>query len=424
MLLMPVILCDHTTKSDAMHDSIKKVFDSECDTLDIDAKLIKRIQNFQVGFVNKNADHIAFFGGNLLGVQVVRFTDGDRDRWFDEILEVVEGPLDERLLALPLVNAEFHVSSDTMNLSCVWLAHAIFNSKALSDKQKHDAIIDVILVLQYKFLTSRLFRHFRYPADRAVAEATYAQLSYKYAIKIHGSWSALLNARAEDIMSENSIHYKTITHMDDDAQVIYMLNDTQGRIRDLLKNIYDVFLTVHKQGGKVLSVSSVIEHDGVEILKDRSKNLLAYGRYLNSIISDRNSFIREELVQIIEKLMHTMPPRLFMETLEFMSTNYRQAGATEIEEVLNETLVHSFDYLSENRNAVKNTADLPGLLGRLRGVYMSSRSTDPTLFSLREKVEKIVKQATGNKSESIVSSVRTGVLLYLVLRAFTMKHYS
>lgn len=407
-----------------MDKSVKGVFNDECARLEIGVKLVKRLNAYQLGFVNKNEDHIKFFGGNLLGVQVVRFTEWDRDRWFNEILEVVPGPLEERLLDLPTINADFHVSSDTMNLSCVWLAHAVSTSLKLTEQQKHDALIDIFLILQYKYLTSRLFRLFRYPADPATAEATYAQLSYKYDLKVHGSWYAMFRARAESIIAKESIHYRTINVMDDDFKIVYMLNDTQGRIRDMLKNMYGVFMLVHNQKIRITTTSAVIEHDGVEILKDKSKNLLAYGRYLNAIVTDKNSFIREELVAIIEKLMHTMPPKLFRETLAWMSLNYRQNGAGLIEESLNETLIHSFDYLSHNRDLVRNNSDLAGLLAKLRGVYMSSRSTDPILFSLREKVEKIVKQATGNKNGSVIASVRTGVLLYTVLRAMTMKHYT
>lgn len=407
-----------------MDVSIKGVFESECAALSIDTQLAKRLHLYTVGFAHKNQDHIEFFGGNLTGVQVVRFTDADRDQWFSEILQADEGALEERLLALPTVNADFNVSSDTMNLSCAWLMHALLVSKKLSDHQRHEAMIDVALVLQYKFLTSRLYRHFKYPADRAVAEATYAALTYKYAIKQYGSWAAVLQARAEEIIGPNGLHRKAIETMNPDTAVIYLLNDTQGRIRDMLKNIYDVFLQVHRQGIKISSTSSLVEHDGVEILKDKSKNLLAYTRYINSIITDRNSFIREELVTVIEKQMKTMPPRLFRESLEWMSINYRQTGAGMIEELLNETLVHSFDYLAENRSLVRNSTDLASLLTRLRGVYMSSRSTDPALFSLREKAEKIVKLATQNKNTSVIAAVRTGILLYLIARAYSMRYYS
>lgn len=412
-----------------MDKTIKGVFDGECSRLEIGPKLIARLHQYQVGFVNKNEDHINFFGGNLLGVQVVRFTPTDHDRWFDEIVEVDNVPLQEQLLALPTVNPEERglksafISSDAFNLSCVWLAHAISDSKHLTPAQKEQGMIDAMLVLQYKFLTSLLYHYFHYPTDTATAEATYAQLSNKFAIKQYGSWMALLRARAEAIIAKNSIHFQTILKMDDDNDVTYMLNDTQGRIRDTVKNIYAVFDQVHKQGIRISSVSSIIEHDGVEILKDRSKNLLAYGRYINEVIADKNSFVREELTGIIEKLMYTMPPRLFHMTLGWMSDNYRAPG-THVEEMLTETLVHSFDYLADHRSLVNNSSDLPGLLTKLRGVYMSSRSTDPALFSLRNKAEKIVRQATGNKNNSIIASVRTGVLLYIVLRSFTMRHYT
>jgi hypothetical protein len=407
-----------------MNAFVKAVFDDECAKLEIGPKLVKRLNAYQEGFVNKNEEHIQFFGGKLLGVQVVRFTEWDKDKWFNEILEVVEEPLADRLLALPTINAEFHVSSNTMNLSCVWLAHAIFISKNLSDQEKHAAMIDIFLVLQYKYLTSRLTRHFQYPADPATAEATYAQLSYKFDIKVYGNWHATLRARAEAIIAKTSIHYHTIATLDDDFKVVYMLNDTQGRIRDMLKVMYNVFINVHNNKIRISTTSAVVEHDGVAMLKDKTQNLLAYGRYINSIITDKNSFIREELMSIVENLMHTMSPKLFRETLIWMSSNYRQNGAGLIEEVLNETLIHSFDYLSHNRDLVRNVSDIGGLLSKLRGVYMSSRSTDPVLFSLRGKAEKIVKQATRKDNVSIIASVRTGVLLYIVLRAMTMKHYT
>lgn len=407
-----------------MPDSIKTVFEQECSKLEIGPKLVKRLDIFQRGFVNKNEDHISFFGGHLLGVDTVRWMPQDRDRWFEEILEADEISLEENLLALPTVNADFHVSSDTTNLSCAWLTHAIYASKDIKPEDKHEAMIDVMEVLQYKFLTSRLFRLFRYPADPKIAEAMYAQLTYRFAIKQHGTWAKFFRARSEDIIAKDSIHAKTIANFDNDGDIVRMLNDIQGRIRDMLKNLYGELLRVRDQGDRIVTTSQVIEHDGEAILKDKTKNVLAYGRYLNSIVTDKHSFIREELVQVIEKLMYTMPPRLFMLSLEYMSNNYRQARASEVEDVLNEVLIHSFDYLSQNRAVIRSERDLPGLLSKLRGVYQSSRSTDTDLFSLREKTETIVKHATGSKNPSVIASVRTGVLLYLVARAFSMHHYT
>jgi hypothetical protein len=273
-------------------------------------------------------------------------------------------------------------------------------------------------------LTSRLYQHFKYPAEKATAEATYAALSGRFLIKQYGTYGAVLKARAEDIISEEGIHYDKFVKMDDDDKVVDLLNDVQGRIRDMIKNIYDVFLRVHHQGDRIISTSSVVEHDGAEILRDKTKNLAAYGRYINSIVTDKNSFVREELVNIIVKIMDTMPESLFRTTLEYMSDNYRQRGAGEIEEILHDAIVHSFDYIQDHRELVNKNTDLAFFIGRLRGVYMSSRSTDVALFALREKTEKLVQRATHNRNESVIASVRTGVLLYVVLRAFTMRYYT
>lgn len=407
-----------------MAKQIADVFNEACKGLVIDVNFIKKLSLYRLRWVQKNPDHIEFFGGNLLGVQVVRFTDTDRDQWFDEILHVDQHHLTEELLQLPSVNSDFKVSSDTMNISCAWLLHAIYVSPKIDKAMKHQGMMDVALVLQYKFLTSRLFRHFRYPADRETAEATYASLSNKYAIKQLGSWNAVLNQRSEDLLSPEGLHFNAIVKMDHDPDVIYLLNDTQGRIRDMLKNIYDVFLTIHHQGVRIQSTSSIVDYDGDAMLKDKNGNLLKYTRYLHALVTDKGSFVRDELFGIIEKLMYTTPPRLFRETLYWISDNYRQSGAKKIEDLLNEVLIHAFDYLSEDRATMSSHPDLPTLLARLRGVYTSSRSIDPALFSLREKAEWCVKQATGNKNESVIASVRTAVLLYIVARTMTMTYYT
>lgn len=408
-----------------MPESIKSIFDDECSALKVDARFAKALHLYQVAFVNKNREHIEFFGGHLLGVQTVRFITADRSRWFEEVLHVEEGPLSTRLSQLEVIDYDNRIiGSDTMNLSTVWLLHAILHSKFLSDKVKHDAMVDAMLVVQYKFFTSLLGHYFKFVADPAVAEATYASLSGRFLIKQYRSWYDLFRARAEEIIKKDGIHFAKFDKLNDDEDIQYMLNDVQGRVRDIIKNIYAEFMIVHKQGTRILSTSAVVEHDGAEILRDKTKNLTAYTNYIHSIVTDRNSFVREELVDVICSGMQTMPESLFRKTLEYMSDNYQHRQSKDIEEILNKTLIHSFDYLADNRELVSKNTDLALLLSRLRGVYTSSRSTDPALMDMRETMERIVGRATNNRNMSVIASIRTGVLLYIVLRSFTMRHYT
>jgi hypothetical protein len=374
--------------------------------------------------VAKNDQHLEFFGGNLTGVHTVRFVEDDRDRLFSEVLEADDRTLEERLHSLKTVNPEWKVSSDVFNISSAWLIHAFCTSKHLDEEQRFEGMVRVCQYLQYKFLTSRLFQLFRYPADKEVAAATYAQLTYKFALKVHGSWGKCLRARAEAVCGPESIWRQQIEQFDEDYGVTLMLNDVQGRIRDMLKNIYGVFLKVHEEGGRIKSTSATIESDGEVILKDRSKSLGHYTRYIRSVIPDRNSFIRQELLDVICDVMDTMPPRLLTTTLEWASLNYAHLHDNHVEAAVDLVMEHAFDYFAEHREFLRSAGDLPGMLSKLRGAYMSSRSTDQRLFALRSLVEGIVREATNVRNDSLIAATRTGFMLYVVLRAFTMKHYA
>ena len=232
-----------------------------------------------------------------------------------------------------------------------------------------------------------------------------------------------MEARSDSLISKESTHYKTFIDYNDDEMVIRAINDSQNRIRDMIKNIYGTMLKIKLQGEKVRTTSMLVEHDGEQILKDKTKSLTIYTRYMHSIVSDQYSFIKQEILDVIEKLVHTAPPKLVLQTLEWMSVNHRHVGSKEVEDLIEKTIIHSFTHLSENRNVMRQTNDLVGLLTTLKGIYTSSKSTDPALMEIREIAEKIIKKATTTKNNSAIASVRTAVLLYIITRAFTMTHY-
>lgn len=416
----------------ANKDTIKSTFENRM-RFEIDGAFVKRLHEYRLGFANRNEDHVKFFAGNLLGTETVRFTATDYANWFTDILEMDDIALEDELLALPIINDSrtkagnlFAVATNTFNLSCVWLVHAILNSKILTPAAKQEAAIDVLMVLQYRFITSLLFNYFKYVVNRDLAETTYASLSLKFDIKKYGSWGALIRARAEDVVSKGSIHRKTLETFLPELKVFYVLSDMQGRIRDTIKNIYRVMYEVRETGGAVLisSVSSVSVFEGEEVLKDKSHSLSKYTNYLTEVISDKDSFIKQDLVGVIENLLPAMSPKLFNQTLLYLNSHYRGNQIIELQKYLSDVLVHSFTYFKDHKANMRSNIDLTGLLTRLRGVYQAPRSSDPALLDLRDLTVEYVGLATGNRNSNTVSAVRTGVLLYLVARAVTMQHYT
>jgi hypothetical protein len=407
-----------------MSATIKSVFAGLTAPIAIDVNFIKRIRDYAQAFTNRSEDHIEFFGGNLIGVHPIRFRPTDREHWFDDVLQIDDLQLQDELHALPTIDIKRIVASDVMNHSCIWAMYAIANSPHLSPAQKLQGTIDAVLVLQYKFLSSIMAHHFKYPADPTIARATYDALSLKFSLKVCGSWGALLLQRAHDIVGHDSIHYNTYHTLNDDGAVIYMINDIQGRLREITKSITAVFYRVKESDSRSLTTRSTTEIDGIVIVKDVNRNVSNYIRYAHEVVDDKQSFIKDELVKIVSDAMHTMPPRLLVESLSWMSVNHRTSAGKEIDRLLDETLIYAYNLVANNRNMQGSRSNLVNMLVKLRSLYMASRMSDPTLIQTRDLSEMVVRQAVNSRNSTVVASLRTGLQLYIVLRTFTKSYYS
>lgn len=105
---------------------LKKFFDTQLPNLIASKTLADRLLEFQIKFVTKNQDHMEFFGGNLTGVQVVRFTPADMDKFFIDVLEVDEDEIREGLYVLPVIHKDRKVASDAFNNICMYVIHFVF----------------------------------------------------------------------------------------------------------------------------------------------------------------------------------------------------------------------------------------------------------------------------------------------------------
>lgn len=416
-----------------MSDLIRPALDEYFADLPIDAKLMNRVLQYENAFVNKNGDHIDFFGGHLMGVQVVRFDPRDRNHWFDDVLEVNEESLEEVLSSLyvmngrtpePVINKDHIVRSDTMNISCGYIIYRFLNTDKLPIDKRLKAARAVLSIMLYKFLTSLLWNYFKYPANPAVAEATYNALSLKFGLKREGNWKKYLDSRANITVSPEGTHWNTLNKMSDDEKFLYFIADTQGRIRGTTISIYAIFDRMNRAGIKIQSTSSVMEYSGEEILKDKTRTFQPEIRYIGEVVSDKESFIKPELVNIIQKSVSSVSPDQLKTTLTWMSSNVNYGRDDIVNQFITKTAIYSFNYLAQNPKLIKGKRDISGILYRLRGSFTSSRSVDPDLMELREMGEKIAGFATGSRNASLLSGIRTAIMLYVMGRILSRSYYT
>ncbi|WJJ55208.1 hypothetical protein [Xanthomonas phage RTH11] len=402
-------------------ETFKSIFNDASPDFVVDVKLIQRLREFERAIVNRNEDHIAFFGGQLTGVHPMRFRPTDRDRWFAEVLEIDDLLIEEGIKRLPH-DQTWVRANDAFNQSCIWLTHRIMTSN-LSPALKEEGATLTIQIMQYKLMGSLLHNFWQYPADQGTAQATLAAMSRKYLIKTSKSWYDLLEKRAKDMVSTRSVHRRAYMEMRSDDDVIKMINDIQNRLKELIKSISKVFYDLHAKGVRVNSEKSVREIDGTVVLQDRTKQFSTFIRYLHGVMDDPKSFIRDELVDVIADGMHTMNPRHLVETLEWMSRNRMVPRHEYITELADESLIYAFDLISSDRSLYNARGGLTPLIAKLRSMYMASRMSNESLLKTKELSERVVTQAIKTKNDSVIASVRTGVQLYLVLRAMAMQYY-
>lgn len=405
--------------------SIKDVLDEHFNTVKFNKELAEKIYRFQIGFINKNEQHLAFFGGNLIGVHTVRFTPKDESIYYYEVLNIDPSVIYDDLDDVKAVNKNFNVSSDVFNIISVYIIYRFLNSVYLSDKQKEFGAHQAALIQYYRILTGRLAHYFKYPLDEESAKQVYANLSYKFLIKKLGSWQAYLNYRATELLNPKLSHRKTLEKFNDDIAIIKMINDIHGRINEMIQPIYREMIKVKNEQMRVYSNSSIdIDTDGVEIHRDKIHGLNNYISYITNIIPDKQTFIKPELIGIILKIMPTAQEHVFLNLLNKLSELITDKKHDYINDLVSMTIVHSYNYLKTDSTVLKNTHDLPGFLSRLRGAYLSSRSENEELINLRKLGKKFVVEITKSNNEAAISANRTSLFLYLCLRTYTKHYYS
>jgi hypothetical protein len=418
-----------------IHDYLALTFAELGKHIQFNTALVHRIHMFERTFQGRNSDHVEFFGGPLMGVHPIRFLQLDRDTWFMDVLHLDELELHDRLEKLPEVNDQWFGgvrASDSMNLTCIWVLHEIAKSEHLSPTEKKEGMVDTLLILQYKFLSSLMAHYYKYPADKATMEAAYAAMTLRYALKKAGSWNVMLRERAEEIISASGIHKVTYTKFNNDKDIANMVQDIQGRLRKIVQSMTELFYQIRAQGGKIGTDKLVSEIDGEKVLQDKSRHFSSYLRYIHGVMDDPRSFIRQELVELIVDMHNTCDPRRLVESLEWCSINQHEKMARwepktkhgYVEEYVDEVLLYVFQMIAAKQANITKGSGIGPLLAQLRTLYMASRMSDTSLLKAKEMGDNIIEASVSSRNVAVLSSTRTGMALYLVLRCLAKDHYS
>lgn len=388
----------------------------------IDTKWATTLKRYMFNFTTRKVgitDYGEFFGSPYLGLQKITFTTADRNEWFTDIWDVDEEELKENLHECKWVNKDWAVTGDVFNLTIPYLLWKIQQSKQLPSGMKREAQIIVLFMYHCKCITSMIHNDYPYLAKPEIVYETYNRLSLKYDIKKYESWRALFLARAEYILSPTTgIHYKTFMTMNDDKKIIYMVGDIQDRLRGLVNDINKVFHDVKNRTNIMqLDKAHVNMEEGMTV-KEIAKQVNVYKNYAKQILSAPTGFYRDEYADIIVKKIDNAPKDKLERILKEFPGNYQAKNkrGQYYQEFVDEVLTHLFEYLTNNR--IKQT-NLREVINRMAGTYASPRNQNESVLKMRAMGDDIVQDLTGIRTRVTYSSLRTALMLYIVLRVLT-----
>ncbi len=93
----------------------------------------------------------------------------------------------------------------------------------------------------------------------------------------------------------------------------------------MVKKIWAVFAEIRQMDARIVSTGGTIELDGKIVVRDVQTTLAPYKKYIAKVVTERNSFIKTDLIQIVGSAMHTMPEAVLFD---------EQARAGRVEGVL------------------------------------------------------------------------------------------
>ena len=397
--------------------TLLEIFDKAFIDTKFDHSLAKALYGYQVGFINEDINHLEFFGGNLLGAQTVRFKDKKVIAFFD-LVDVDFITLTEALLKAKDINQNYKISSDVLNLTLMYVIHRFMISD-LSPEQKDRALYDCGLIFFYRCIAALISHYFKYTADPKIVQAAYANLSNRFLIKKLGSWYAVMDYRAKDLVNPSGLHYQTLLEFNNDLEVVYCINDAQSRVRDIIKGYYVEFVKANESGVGISHTTSfyIDGETNDEKLKDKTGSLVYTIEAMLSIVRDPHAWLQPELVDLIVKMNKNTSYKTLYGVLAYISDSANRMDTYQSTDLfIRGVIIHSYNLITNNCGALPRT-DYFGILGILKNFYLSSRSDDEHLLALRERGEAIVRATVGvESSDSLIMATRLSVILYITLR--------
>lgn len=396
-----------------MFKTLKEVFDIHGLTK-VDIDIYKKIQVFRIGWTQKAPEYIDFLGSKLTGVHPIRFSTRDEDMFFVDIFNIDQPSLTEDLWATKGIDKNKKVTSNPLYITLVYLMHLTITSREIG-KHREDMLRELYFIFGYKVISSLFTHYFKFTVDPSTALAVNERLSNKFIIKKVNNWQELFEYRALDVLPKG-LHYLRLNRLDVD-ETNRIISDMQGRLRDMLKNIYIILMEVKDSNDRLVSRSNIeMTEDGASI-KDNTNRPDRYVNYMLSIIDNPSDFIDDDMIYLLNNSYKNLNSKDIYTTLEFMSDN----NFKDRNKIIENIIISSISYLNIKGIHSDYNKHMLDVIKYLKGYFISSSVRDKVILDTKKELLNLVKKLPVTKVNWNYTGLVTYAIIYIFIRSVVSK---
>lgn len=409
------------------YQNLKEIFDEYCH-VSIDKKFLERITKWRNKFYSKNSEHVGFFSSASFGLYIPKWTSEEDDEWLTEIIGIDEEEIADYVYELPSINKDFQVSSNILSISFIYLMHKATVNKSLSSVDNDKVRKTLMEVLVARYMTSIMYKYFyRGKTSPEVSTEVFERLSKRFDLKVAGNWKNWIEMKAEgfvlgdDQRQDAKYAKQEVFQRFEDELVVRKLNSVKSQLNKAAIEINSVFRQVLEDQDKIASKSALsMSVDGLylaDLVRDQTK----YLHYQDAIFIDKNTFIKEDLLAVIEQSMPTISSNIFRGALEWILDNQMESKyKRKIMEVRHDILIYAIQLIKDEN---LHTNDLVQVGYRLRQNILSGKNNDRTVLKVRKMIDEFIVKFRPQSKGKLVSLERSAIMIYIVLRTLAMNYY-
>lgn len=375
-------------------------------------------------------DHPLALNSPLLGVNMILFVQSDRDMLFD-LFNKEESDLKKIIRDIPSINNNFIVVSDSFNIFCTWVLYNIQKNHKLNKKLKYEASFALMNYFQYRFFSSIINYYYPYKANEAIMMAVIHNLNLKFDITKYKTWKKVIYKRSEDTLDKHSPHEKTLKDYEPDDSILYLITDTQTRIRNQIKVISSLFHEYKEKNNLIKTYTLTANIDGDVVIKDSTFIFDGITEKIFSQMIHGNEFINDKYIIFISKLFKILSASMIRTLLIKLSEVAKDQAYKKQEEkervikseklilglksLTREIIKSTYNYMIEKDININNKILV---IDTTKKIFSYSRIVNPDILKIKDSLAYLLSKLNLTNRKATLSSLGIIVPMYMILKSF------